>query len=319
MSEKQTRRDFLKAGAKTLAAFGAAAGSLPIPGWGKGASGAASATVVTAQRDGAINNRNRCDIKEVTSMFNQSLAALTGKKDAAAAWASLGLNAQDTVAIKVNCCTWTIQLSPHQELLQALCESMKSVIPLNRMIVYDRATSALENGGLKSNTSATGVKCFGNNNGDGYHAQQNLTRIITDTATKVINLASLKCVEGAFVASLFMKNHIGSLRDGDMSKCHGNPFFLAEVNARPAIKDKTILNLCDGLRGTYKRGVPWYWGGIIMGKDPVASEYTALRLLNKKRRQEGLSTLDIPRHLEIAENKYKLGTCNPRKVKILTV
>jgi hypothetical protein len=275
--------------------------------------------VVLARNQRAVNNRNVCSQEEVTNLFNKALFSLTGKNNAESAWTSLGLDAKDVVAVKVNCNTWTIHLSPHQELVHALCRSLNSIIPLNHIIFYERTTSDLESGGFKANTSGTGARFFGNDQGGGYHPGEKLTRIVTDTCTKLINLASLKCVEGDFGASLFLKNHIGTLMDRDMSKCHGNPDFLAEVNARPGIRKKTILNLCDGLRGTYRRGVPWYWAGIIMGTDPVASEYGAHRVINRKRRLEGISELFTPPHLEIAEKKYKLGTCQPRKIKLIKV
>ena len=38
----------------------------------------------------------------------------------------------------------------------------------------------------------SGIRYFGNDDGGGYHSRQRLTRIVTDTATKIINLASLK-------------------------------------------------------------------------------------------------------------------------------
>ncbi len=312
-----TRRDFIKSGSGSIAALGAVTGSLPFLGKTLRASTGGKTNVVLARNQRAVNNRNVCNREEVTHLFNNALFSLTGKKNAESAWTSLGLNAKDVVAVKVNCNTWTIHLSPHMELVHALCESLNRVIPPEHIIFYERTTSDLESGGFSANTSGSGVRYFGNDRGGGYHPGEKLTRIVTDTCTKLINLASLKCVEGDFGASLFLKNHIGTLKDRDMSKCHGDPDFLAEVSSRPSIKNKTILNLCDGLRGTYRRGVPWYWAGIVMGTDPVASEYGALRVINKKRRQEGISELNIPRHLEIAEQKYKLGTCNPRKINLI--
>ncbi len=319
MSRKLTRRAFIKSGTQTIAALGAAAGTFSfLTGTLTGAAPVKS-RVIIAQNPNSINQRNVCNQEEVTTLFDKALLALTGAADSAHAWAALGLVPNDVVAVKVNCNAWTLDLRPHQELALALCQSLNSVIALNQIIIYERSTSDLEEGGFKANKTGIGVRCFGNDDGGGYHPQERLTRIITDTATKIINLASLKCVEGDFVASLFLKNHIGSLIDKDMSKCHNNPDFLAEVNARPSIKNKTLLNLCDGLRGTYRRGVPWYWAGIILGKDPVTSEYAAIQVMNEKRRMENMSLLEIPDHLRIAENKYKLGTWNPAKIEILKV
>lgn len=316
MSEKLTRRDFIKSGSKTIAVLGAGAVSIPFLGGSLAASPVEKSTVVVARDPGAVNNRNVCDPALVTAMFDKSLLALTGRKNAADAWAALGVTAKDTVAVKVNCNTWTIHLCPHMELVDALCKSLGSVITANRIILYERRTRELESGGFKRNISTNGVRFLGNDEGGGYDPVERLTRIVTDTATKVINLASMKCVEGDFGVSLFFKNHIGTLMDKDMPKCHGDLDFLAEVNSRPSIRNKTVLNLCDGLRGTYRRGVPWYWSGLVMGKDPVATEYEVIQVMNQKRTKEGIASIEIPEHLEIAQKKYKLGTCDPAAIKV---
>ncbi|MDQ1352923.1 MAG: hypothetical protein QG657_3229 [Acidobacteriota bacterium] len=319
MSRKLTRRAFIKSGGQAIAAWGAAAGSFSFLTRVLAGAPPVKSRVILAQNPKVINQRNECNQEEVTALFNKALLALTGAANSAHAWASLGLVNSDVVAVKVNCNNWTIDLRPHQELVRALCQSLNSVIALNQIIIYERSNSDLVDGGFTINKTGTGVRVFGNDDGAGYHPQEKLTRIITDTASKIINMASLKCVESDFGVSLFFKNHIGSLLDKDMSKCHGDPDFLAEVSARPSIKQKTILNLCDGLRGTYRRGVPWYWAGIIMGKDPVTSEYAAIQVINEKRKMDNVSLLQIPDHLRIAENKYKLGTWNPTKIEILKV
>jgi hypothetical protein len=268
----------------------------------------ASVKVVLARNPLAVNERNVCNAIETGRLFDRALLDLTGAKTQAEAWKVLGLTGTDTVAIKVNCNNWTIALNPHRELIDALCRSLQAVIPANRIIIYDNAEEALIGSGFAINRSAAGVRFVGTDHGDGFDTGERLTRIITATASKVINLASLKCVEGDMAVSLFLKNQIGSLLPEDMAKCHDDPDFLAEVSSRPSIKNKTILNLCDGLRGSYRRGVPWYWGGIIMSVDPVAAEATALQVINEKRQAKKLRPLAEPEALRIAESKYHLGT-----------
>ena len=315
MNKKQTRREFIETSVKTAVGIGIA--SKLIPGGKAIFASETKSRVVVARNPRAINDRNQCDSAETTALFDKTLYTLTNKTTAAEAWAALGLNEKDIVAIKVNCNSWTIDLSPHKALVNALCASLSAVIPSNSIIVYERTTGDLEEGGFKRNVSNSGVRFFGSDEGGGFDPKQRLTRIITDKCTKVINLASLKCIEGEMAASLFLKNHIGSLIEDDMPKCHGDQDFMAEVSARSAIKNKSILNLCDGLRGTYERGVPWYWKGIIMSKDSVAGEAAAIGLINEKRKQEGENPLDLPESLSIAEKKYKLGTCDPKRMDVL--
>jgi hypothetical protein len=280
---------------------------------------AAKSRVVLARDPGAINERNQADGKETARLFDQALLALTARKTAADSWKALGLRPEDVVAIKINCNTWTIGLSPHPELVTALCRSLQTIIPANHIIVYDNDSAALKTSNFANNRSNAGVRYTGTDQGDGFDATERLTKIVTGTASKVINLASLKCAEGDLVASLLLKNHIGSLVPEDMSKCHNDPDFLAGVCARPSIKSKTILNIVNGLRGTYRRSVPWYWGGIILGTDPLAVEMTALGVMNEKRALEKVAPLPIPEHLKIAEKKYGLGTTDPATIEQIKI
>ncbi len=247
---------------------------------------AAKTRVVLARNPKAISDRNQADAVETARLFDRALLALTGKKTVLDAWKKLGLRAEDVVAVKVNCNTWTIGLSPHPELVNALCNSMQTIIPANHIIVYDNDSAAVKAGNFVINRSGTGVRYTGTDQGDGFDTPERLTRIITATASKIINLASLKCADGDWGASLLFKNHVGSLVPEDMPKCHNNQDFLAGLCALPSIKDKTILNLIAGLRGTYRRSVPWYWGGIILGTDPVAVDAAAIGVMNEKRALE---------------------------------
>jgi hypothetical protein len=279
----------------------------------------AKSRVILARNPKAINERNQADAKETARLFDRALLALTGQKTAAESWKTLGLLAEDIVAVKINCNNWTISLSPQPELVAALCSSLQTVVPANHIIVYDNESAALTANGFAINRSGAGVRYTGTDQGDGFDAPERLTKIVSGTATKIINLASLKCVESDFGASLLLKNHIGSLMPEDMAKCHNDPDFLAAVCARPSIKSKTFLNLVTGLRGTYRRGVPWYWAGIILGTDPLAVETTAIGVMNGKRTLEKVPPMPIPEYLKIAEKKYGLGTIDTSMIEQIKV
>lgn len=273
----------------------------------------AKTRVVLARNPKAIDSRDRCDAAETARLFDRALLELTGAKTAAEAWKALGVAPGDTVAIKVNCNNWTVSLSPKPELVAALCRSLQAVVPAGKIIVFDNEAETLSKGGLTSDALA-GARVMVTGQG-GYDGAQRLANIIVRDATKIVNLASMKTVdEKDLIVSLLLKNHIGSLVPEDMPKCHGDHDFLAGVNARPAIRDKTVLNMVTGLRATYRRGVPWYWAGIALGRDPLAVETAAIGVINEKRKAEGLAALPLPRSLAIAEEKYKLGTCDPAHI-----
>jgi hypothetical protein len=275
---------------------------------------AAKSRVVLARNAKAINDRNQADREETARLFDRALLATTGQNSAIASWKKLGLRRDDVVAIKINSDNWTIGLRPHPELVTALCLSLQMIIPTDHIIVYDNISENMKESNFAINSSGSGVRYSGTDQGDGFDLQERLTKIITATATKIINLASLKCVDGDLLVSLLLKNHIGSLVPEDMPKCHKDPDFLASVCARPTIKDKTILNIVNGLRGSYQRGVPWYWGGIILGTDPLAVEMSAIGVINEKRALEKVDPLPIPEYLKIASKKYNLGTTDPAMI-----
>ncbi len=82
------------------------------------------------------------------------------------------------VAVKVNCNTWTIGLSPHPELVVALCHSLQTVIPANHIIIYDNDSAAVKAGNFVINRSGTGVRYTGTDQGDGFADPERLTRIV---------------------------------------------------------------------------------------------------------------------------------------------
>ena len=279
----------------------------------------AKSWVITVRSPKAVDNRGQADAAEIQAMLEQGLRALSGKATAGEAWMTLGLKPKDIVGVKINCNNWTINLSPQPELVAVLADSLSSVVPLNNIVFYDMHKADLEQAGFKRNATKNGVRFLAAETDARYDDREKLTEIATSLCTKLINFASLKTVyepdaDEPYEASLHFKNQIGSLTAEHAPKCHDDADFLAAILARPSIRQKTILNLCTGLRASYKRGVPWYWGGIILGVDPLATEYVALQVINEKRTLEKAKPLGLSPYLTIAETKYGLGSCLPEKI-----
>ena len=114
-------------------------------------SAAAKSRVVLARDPGAINERNQADVQKTARLFDRALLAMTGQKTAVDAWKTLGLRADDVVAVKINCNRWTLDLSPQPELVTALCNSLQTVVPANHIIVYDNDSAALTASGFTLN------------------------------------------------------------------------------------------------------------------------------------------------------------------------
>ena len=317
MKQFHSRREFIKSSTAGIITAGMASGMLTTASEIHSAQDKVRVAVIRNEK--AISERNVCDEKQAALMIDRGLSTLSGKQKPAEAWAALGVTRDDVVGIKVNCNSSGYPLYSHPELVYALCTSLSNVVNPNNIIIYERSTSELTRAGFRENKGTSGVRCFGAEEGGGFHPKEGLTRIITDTCTKLINIPTLKLFGGEFVGSLCLKNHVGSLPRSEMSRCHGNAEFISNLCSQPSIRDKTVLALCDGLRGTYTRGTPWFWYGIIMSKDQVAVEYNAIQAINEKLIAEKEQPNSIPSYVKVAETSYKIGTCDPAKMDVVRV
>jgi len=96
----------------------------------------------------------------------------------------------------------------------------------------------------------------------------------------------------------------------------------------PQVKGKTRLNILCALtpqfhgRGPhhFNRRYVWNYKGLIVGQDPVAVDTIGLRLIMAKRRQElgpGQELPPVPKHIQIADTKYGLGTSDLNKIELV--
>jgi hypothetical protein len=96
----------------------------------------------------------------------------------------------------------------------------------------------------------------------------------------------------------------------------------------PQVKGKTRLNILCALTPQYhgrgphhfSRRYVWNYKGLIIGRDPVAVDTVALKLVMAKRRQElgpGQELPPVPKHIQIADTKYGLGTSDINKIELV--
>lgn len=311
-----TRREFIRTAATGAAVAGVVRSGIFTPETALAAP--KKARVALVRNELAINDRNECDEKQVKLTLEKALFSVTGKANHRDVWASLGVTKDDVVAIKINCNQAGFPLFAHPELVFAVCESLSSVVAPNNIIIYDRSSSELARGGFQENMGTSGIRCFGSDKA-AINEKEALTSIVTDMATKIVNLPSLKAFGPSYVGSIFLKNHIGTLPRSDMPKCHGNTPMISEVNARPSIKNKTVIGICDGLRANYQRGVPWFWKGLIVSTDTVAAECMAIDVINEKLKAEKETPNEIPSYVKLADTKHKLGTSDMSAIETMNI
>ncbi|MFB3895866.1 MAG: DUF362 domain-containing protein [bacterium] len=268
----------------------------------------------------------------LSQMLEQGMMKFAGKKTGSDAWKSY-FKPTDVVGIKVNCIAGR-NLSSRPEMVNAIIAGLKSAgVNENNIIVWDRTTHELRGCGFTINQDGAGVKCYGT---DGFYdekpAQQGsvsskLSKILSERITALINVPILKD-HGACGLSLTMKNHYGSINNpGELHPNNCNPY-CAELNAIPAIRNKTRLIIVDAIRPLANGGPSdrpkyrWLYNGLMISSDPVAIDYMGWQIIEEQRKVMGLPTLTeqgrAPKYIYTAA-KLGLGTYDSGKMQVIYI
>ncbi len=137
--------------------------------------------------------------------------------------------------------------------------------------------------------------------------------------TYLVNVPVLKD-HGKAGITLSFKNHYGTI-DNPMD-CHSNYCdpFAANINAASQIKDKTKLIICDAAYGIYKGGPlgapQWKQKSILAASDPVALDFTGMKIINAQRKQHNLEPVTAKAIYLKTAQAMGLGTCNPNDINV---
>jgi uncharacterized protein (DUF362 family) len=259
----------------------------------------------------------------VKDMIVRALSELTDQPDASAALTALIPQIADPnqrYGIKVNCVN--ADLPSHPVVVFSLIELLTAAgASRENIVVYDRTDYELAKCGFFIGPTVYGS----DHSGVGYNDEflefttgaVKLSKILTDRIDHLINVPVLKNHTMAGV-TLSLKNHFGSTTrpdslHGEKNDCSPG---IAELNARPEIRDITRLVLIDALFGNYKTGLygkPDYAPmSIIAATDPVAADTIGQQLINTRRAQDSLEPIDAP-HIRDAAG-MSLGTNDPANI-----
>jgi hypothetical protein len=228
------------------------------------------------------------DANALRKMLDASIIALTGLTDARDAWSSL-FQRDEWIAVKVN----TIQgseLWTHAPLATAVAQSLQEIgVPAEQILLYDRTDSQLRDGGFTIHRGGDGFRCYGTESGysSGWRIADKNIRLsnVLLQCDALINIPIYKA-HGIGGFTFAMKNHYGTLdRPEDFHRgVIGRA--IAELNALPAIRDRTRLIIGDVLSAcTTPRQDSPYWkldsvgDSILMSFDPVAHDTVGLGML----------------------------------------
>jgi uncharacterized protein (DUF362 family) len=275
------------------------------------------------------------DSERVLSLLDHAMQSLFNVDHPAEPWKKV-VRPGDTVGVKVNTLGGR-GMSTNVQLVEAICERLQEAgIKAHDIIVWDRDTDEMDRVGFRTSTADNRVQYFGTDR-VGYeddlatygNVGSRLSKILTQRTNVMINVPILKDHEGAGV-TIALKNMYGVIHNPN--KCHPNGCnpYVADLNMLPAIRSKMRLTICDATTACYEGGpgfkpqYAWQENALILSQDPVALDYTGWQIIERKRAEKKLQTLEAagrpPRYIATAADaRHRLGTNDPRRIEVVEV
>lgn len=281
-----TRRDFLRGTVYT--ALATSLGSSVE----KEARSDEKVKVVLVRDEKVIDQQGKIDQKVLQQMLDQGVTQLLGEENPIQAWRKL-IKPNDIVGIKSN--VWFYLPTP-QELEAAIQQRNLDVgVPKKNIGIDDRGV---------------------------------LNNQVFLSSTALINVRPLRTHFWSGIGGC-IKNYVMFVSTPWLyhpDSC--SP--LASIWNKPLVKGKTRLNILSLIRTQfYSRGAHHFdrryvseYKGLLIGKDPVALDAVGVRLLQLQRiayfgEDRPLDT--TPKHIFAADQKYKLGVSDLRRIEIVKI
>jgi uncharacterized protein (DUF362 family) len=338
-----SRRDFIKKTSLGTLAF-ASAGELPAKILDPFNSASSNKSkIVLVHHSEVVDEAGRIQQPLLQKMVDKGMIAFSGEKTIADAWSKY-FSAADIVGLKVNTLGMAdLQGMDYAQHFPAVTDAIasglkKAGIKEENMIIWDRSDEELSQAGFTINREATGIRVIGNKekrrgsdaqfNPKSYPVGKSSSRvcsILADQCTALVNIPVPK-THGSAAFTGALKNHYGTI--DNPSKLHPNNCTnpgIPEVNTIPIIRDKQKLIVYDAMMVAIDSGPRWRrrftksYGGILVGTDPVAIDTIALKILNKKREEEGMDPVTSRAHHIPLSAKLGLGTDSTDNIELVKI
>jgi len=248
--------------------------------------------VVLIRDENVINKHGKINESIIQQMLDQGVCNLLEEKDSLHAWKRL-IKPSDIVGIKSN--VWAYLPTP-EELEKAIIKKLMEIGVFKKNIAVDDR-GVLDNPVFKSSTA-------------------------------LINVRPLRTHHWSGIGGC-IKNYIMFVRTPWLY--HGDSCAnLASIWNKSIIKGKTRLNILSLIYTQfYNRGPHHFdrrfvseYKGLLIGKDPVALDAVGARLLQLQRiayfgEDRPLDT--TPKHIYVADEKYKLGISDLNRIEIIKI
>jgi uncharacterized protein (DUF362 family) len=335
------RRDFLKEAATGALLLGSQSKFVLAGILDKTAQHAApSKSKVVIAKDPALHGTGtQPDEKRVIDLLDLAITSYTGHKNPVESWKHIVQkgNAQGKViGLKTNGLGGK-GISTHAVLAHAIAERLQQAgVKPGNILIWDRTARDLEACGFTISADPSRVRCYGSDVA-GFEDQQDsfgaarikLAKILTRECAMVIGLPILKDHSGAGV-TFAMKNMYGVVdRPQDLHATGCNPG-VADLNCISAVRQKVCFTVGDAISSVYDGGPGfkperlWYPNSLIVGEDRVALDQTAWDIIERKRAEVGIKSLEaagrLPRYIATAADAaHNLGTNDPARIHLVEV
>jgi uncharacterized protein (DUF362 family) len=297
---------------------------------------AAAKPKVLIARDALLRGTaSTVDSGRMLKLLDRAMQALFDRDRPIEAWRKL-VHPGETVGLKVNTLGGR-GISTNVQLVEAVCERLQEAgIKPADIVVWDRGSEELERAGFHLAMDGNRVQCYGTDRA-GYEEElaaygsvgSRLSKILTQRSGVLINLPVLKDHDGAGV-TIALKNMYGAIHNPNKYHPNGCNPYIADLNMLPEIRSRMRLTICDATTAMYEGGpafkpeYSWKHNALLVSQDPVALDYTGWQIVERKRAEMGLKTLEAeeraPRYLATAADaEHRLGTNDPRRISVVEV
>jgi len=305
-------------------------------------------------------SENKFVQSEIDKMVNDGMLKLTGESDINKAWLQF-VSPNEKIGIKVNPVAG-IMLSTSPEIVISIISQLKAAgIPQENIVIWDRREFELPEAGF-TEERFPGIRIAGTERKDKagsfyddkgklygeemidkdwyywadiedkYDAEtlpyminegkySYFSKICTQQVDKIINVPILKNA-GASITVCMKNLAFGSISNtGRLHKTLWSET-CAEVCAFPPLRDKTVLNIVDGIKGCFNGGPeakPQFiteFKTVLLGTDPVAVDRICFDVISKKRIEEKIQKEESPKGRKFMElaSALKLGEADIAKI-----
>ncbi len=329
-----SRRNFLKKCLTGAAVLGAS-GRMGLLAAAEQEPALAKSRVVIAHDATLRGTGATVDSHRMLSLLDRAMLALFDRDNPIETWKKL-VRPGDTVGLKVNTLGGR-GLSSNLQLVEAICERLQEAgIKASDIVAWDRDSDEMERVGFHVSTGGNRVQCFGTDRVD-YEQElvthgsvgSRLSKILTQRCNVLINVPVLKDHDGAGV-TIALKNMYGVIHNPNKYHPNGCNPYIADLNMLPEIRSKMRLTICDATTACFEGGpgykpqYSWKNNALIVSQDPVALDYTGWQIIERKRAEKGLKTLEddkrAPHYIATAADaEHRLGTNDPRRIAVVDV